>query len=251
MSSLRASADAFSAPEPSAAEYRRLVGGGDLCRFRVRVKQTDLLIAARRPLVDEALALVGAYRADLEAYIAAHPGFASALTPLPVDASAPPIVASMAAAAARAGVGPMAAVAGAIAETVGAGLAAHSPEVIVENGGDIYCASRHRRTFLLLAENSDFGALRVAVDGGGAAFGVCTSSGVLGHSLSFGRADAVMVAAPDTAFADAAATALANDIKDVGDLAGCVDSARAMDVLGVVALVGDRIAAWGAVELAA
>jgi ApbE superfamily uncharacterized protein (UPF0280 family) len=235
--------------EPLAADYRRLAASIDLVRFRIKVEQTDLLIAAERLLIDEALVLVHARRAELKAYIADHPSFASALSPLPVDALAPPIVRSMAAAAAHVEVGPMAAVAGAIAEQVGRELSALSSEIIIENGGDIYCASRRQRSFMLLAEKSAFGVLRVTIDNGGKPFGVCTSSGTSGHSLSFGRADAVMAVATDTALADAAATALTNRVQTADDLQDCIDRARSFGLLGAVAIIGDRLAAWGAVEL--
>jgi ApbE superfamily uncharacterized protein (UPF0280 family) len=143
----------------------------------------------------------------------------------------------------------MAAVAGAIAGHVGAGLAGSSAEVIVENGGDVYCRSRRRREFMLLAEASDFVGLRVAIDGAGGAFGVGTSAGRLGHSLSFGRADAVMAVAPTAALADAMATGLANGVAGPDDVEACVERARAMGARGALAVAGDRMAAWGELEL--
>ena len=68
----------------------------------------------------------------IESYIALYPGFATALTPWHSPIPAPTIIADMIKAGEITGVGPMAAVAGAIAQYVGKGLLAHSDEVIVE-----------------------------------------------------------------------------------------------------------------------
>jgi uncharacterized protein len=78
-------------------------------------------------------------RSILEEYLSQHPGFQAALTPLESDAHAPLPVQRMASAAQRVGVGPMAAVAGTMAQLAAeAGLAAGADEAIVDNGGDIY-----------------------------------------------------------------------------------------------------------------
>jgi len=143
----------------------------------------------------------------------------------------------------------MAAVAGAIAEAVGRGLLRESGEVIVENGGDVFCATARPRSFMLLAEQSAFGALSVRFDGGGRPFGVCTSAGTSGHSLSFGRADAMMVAARDTALADALATALCNRVQQPDDLRPAVEAACDLGAFGAVAIMGEHLAAFGALEL--
>ncbi len=119
----------------------------------------------------------------------------------------------MAAAAQTAGVGPMAAVAGAIAECVGRELLEFSPEVIVENGGDIFLKVSHRRTVGIFAGDSPLtGRIGIQIEARDTPLGVCTSSGTVGHSLSFGRADAVVVLAPAAALADAAATAIGNRV---------------------------------------
>ena len=90
------------------------------------------------------------------------------------------------------GVGPMAAVAGAIAEFVGEELLAYSPEVIIENGGDIYIKSLKKRVVGIYAGNSPLtGKIGLEIEGKETPIGICTSSGTVGHSLSFGRADAV------------------------------------------------------------
>ena len=155
----------------------------------------------------------------------------------------------MIAAAAVAGVGPMAAVAGAIAEYDGRGLPSGG-DLIVENGGDVFVRSAAPRELLLLAENSPFTGLRIALPPSPSPIGVGASSGTLGHSLSFGGADAVMAVAPSAALADAAATAIANTVKGVDHIEAGLARARRIGVDGVVILAGDRMAAWGDIRIA-
>ena len=94
--------------------YRRLAYRGQLISFRVTVKETDVLIHATRPLEDITKELILKYRGYIEAYIRQHPGFAKTLRPWPPGGPAPLIVKDMAAAGEKVGVGPMAAVAGAM-----------------------------------------------------------------------------------------------------------------------------------------
>ena len=142
----------------------------------------------------------------------------------------------------------MAAVAGAIAECVGEQLPG---DAVVENGGDIFVRSGRPLVFTLYAgEDSPFtGRLRFSprVD---EAFGVCTSSGSVGHSRSFGKADAVCVIAKDTAVADAAATALCNRIKQNSDLDEVVKAAAKDEgILGIIVALGEVLGVWGKVEI--
>ena len=125
--------------------YRRWVKDKDLVSFDVVVKETDLYIRAKHNLRQRALKAVLKYRTQLEKYIERHPAFLTALEPYPIEEDAPDIVKEMAEAGRKAGVGPMASVAGAIAECVGIELIAFSPEVIVENGGDIFLKSLRTR----------------------------------------------------------------------------------------------------------
>ncbi len=238
--------------------YRELHREVDLVHFQVGLKETDLDIGVRRAAFTPDLALrtsesVRRVRRDLEDYIAADPVFATTLEPHPVPDAAPAIVRAMAAASARCGVGPMAAVAGAVAQWVGRELVRFTREVIVENGGDIYLRSRRGRTIGVFAGTSPFtGTLvielpREAAEEG---LGVCTSSGTVGPSLSFGRADAAVIVAKCAVLADAVATATGNRVKGRADLEAAVDYACAIPgVLGAVAIVGPDLAAKGALTL--
>lgn len=230
--------------------YRRTVAPSGLVCFEVMVRETDLQICAERDLTTEALALVSEVRDDLEAYIARNPRFVESYVPLDVDADAPGIVRAMVAATSRVGVGPMASVAGAVAEHVARGLAEYSPEVIVENGGDIYLMGSTERTLALWAGEEGVQGVGLVVAPGQLPLGVCTSSGTIGPSKSYGEADAVTVLATDAALADAAATAIGNRVHGPGDVEAALEYARGIDgIAGVLIAIGDQLGAWGAVQL--
>jgi ApbE superfamily uncharacterized protein (UPF0280 family) len=219
--------------------------------FEVVHGETDLQVSAECDLAAEAAAVVAALREDLEGYVAAHPRFAESFVPVTVDSGAPEIVRAMAAAAETAGVGPMAAVAGAVAERVARSLAADSAEVIVENGGDVYFVGRTPRSVLLLAGDSPLsGRLAVALTAESLPCAVCTSSGTVGHSVSLGVADAVMVIAEDGALADAAATAAGNLVHGPADIERALERALGIaSVRGAVIVAGGAVGALGAVTL--
>ncbi|MBN1421660.1 MAG: UPF0280 family protein [Planctomycetes bacterium] len=229
--------------------YRARVAGGDLRTYPVRLGESDLLVSSTTDRRAEILPHLRRLRAEIERAIADEPAFATSLVPIRSPASG--IAVRMIAASERAGVGPMAAVAGAIAWAVGEGLREAGEDAIIENGGDIYIASRVERIVAIFAGPSPFSmriGIRIPADR--TPIAVCTSSGTVGPSLSFGKADAVAIAGRDGALADAAATAIANRVKAPGDLEDAVGAALAIEgVEGAVAIVGDRLAARGAIEL--
>ncbi len=233
--------------------YRHWVKGDDLVDFRVAVRETDLYLRAASDLHRKAHRLVLKYREGIEKYIGRHSDFLTSLEPVEVEAQAPKIVRAMADAARLCGVGPMAAVAGAIAEYVGEELLGFSPEIIVENGGDIYLKSRRRRTIGIFAGGSPLtGKLGLQIEPGDTPLGICTSSGTVGHSLSFGKVDAVIVLAGSATMADAAATAIGNRVSDVDDIEKAIEFAQGIGRLtGVVIIKDDRLGVWGDIKLVA
>jgi len=232
--------------------YRRWIKDDDLVSFDVAVKETDLYIRAASKLEAEAIEAVIKSRTPLEEYIKSHPLFLHSLEPCSVENDAPAIVRDMAKAARIAGVGPMAAVAGAIAEAVGKDLLAHSPEIIVENGGDIFIKiSRPRLIGVYAAASSLTGKIALEINPQETPLGVCTSSGTVGHSLSLGAADAVIALSCSTALADAAATAIGNMVRTADDINVAIEQAQAIDGLtGVIVIKDDRMGMWGSVKLA-
>lgn len=233
--------------------YRSVQHSG-LVASVVKMAETDLHILADRPVDDMALLAVAKVRAEIEGYIRQHPLFLTSLTPLPLDNMAPESVRAMLAAGLVAGVGPMAAVAGVIAEAVGRELLRQGlTEVIVENGGDLFLARTQPSVVAIYAGESRLsGKLGISLRPEQMPCGLCCSSGTVGHSLSFGRADAAAVLAASAAVADAAATRLGNEVtsRDSRSVSRAVGLAKQIEgVAGAVVIAGDHLGAWGDVEL--
>jgi len=231
--------------------YRHWIKDSGLVSFNVMVEQTDLYIRSQRNLKDKALNSVLKHRGSLEAYIKRHPIFLTTLDTYQAEAEAPAIVREMARVSQLTGVGPMAAVAGAIAEAVGRDLLAFSPEVIVENGGDIFLKISKKRLVGIYAGQSAF-TKKIALEimSKETPLGIGTSSGTVGHSLSLGSADAVVALSSSAALADAAATALGNMVKAADDISKAIEKARNIEGLrGVVIIVGDKMGVWGRVKI--
>jgi len=231
--------------------YRHWVKDNELVSFKVVVKETDLYIRATTNLEPKALKLVMKYRDMLEQYIERHPSFFTSLKPISIKDDAPAIVIRMAESAKTAGVGPMAAVAGAIAEFVGTELLAFSPEVIIENGGDIYLKSLKKRLIGIYAGKSPLtGKIALEIEGEETPMGICTSSGTVGHSLSFGKADAAIVLSKSATLADAAATAIGNLITQLSDIPLGIELAQKIEgVTGVIIIKDDKMGLWGEVKV--
>ena len=231
--------------------YRAYSGSGDLVSFRVEVKETDLFISAESDLSDKAISCVKILRAQLEKHIEKYPDFKDSLRPVSVPDDAPLVVKDMAEAAKRVDVGPMAAVAGAFAEHVGKELLKHSAQVIIENGGDVFISSKKPRTIGIYAGKSKFSEkIGIRIKAKETPCGICTSSGTVGHSLSFGRADAVAVLAKSASLADAAATAFCNRVKNKDDIDGVLGLAKkTKGIDGVLIIIGGSLGAWGSVKI--
>lgn len=231
--------------------YRSRVAATDLTRSRVVVKETDLLVLSDGDIGGLVREIVLTQRDRLERYMMADPRFKSSLLPVRVSGAAPAIVKSMAAAGAAAGVGPMAAVAGAICDAVAAGVGAGVRELILENGGDLYVATARERIIGIFSgeeEHCRHIGLRIRPES--TPLGICTSSGRIGHSLSFGDAAAATVIASSAALADAAATAVGNQVHGKHGVERGLAAAREIPgVLGVLVLRDGQVGAWGDVEM--
>jgi ApbE superfamily uncharacterized protein (UPF0280 family) len=231
--------------------YRDFKNQQRLIPFRVAVKETDLFIKALTRLDQQTRSLIVELRSEIENYIRSNPLFQESLTPLPFDPSASPIVRAMLDASSQANVGPMAAVAGAIAEWVGTSLLPQSPEVIVENGGDVFISTSESTVIEIFAGSSPFSQrIGIRLEPSTMPMGICTSSATVGPSLSFGKADAVTVVSSSTPLADAVATSIGNEIQNEDDIPAGLKMAESIPgLLGVVVLLGERMGIWGNVEL--
>lgn len=191
-------------------------------------------------------------RGQVEGYGKNRPEFLFSHSPLRMDELSPPIPRRMIVAGLEAGVGPMAAVAGAIAGYVGEGLLeAGCNEVVVENGGDIYLATKRPLVVGIYAGSSPLSArLAISLDPQEMPLGVATSSGTVGHSWSYGVADAACIVAKDPALADALATALGNRVVDEENLEEALDWALGIKgAIGALVIVGRKLAVKGKIRL--
>lgn len=189
-----------------------------------------------------ATAAIRRQRERLEAYIGRHPEFRTSLVPPGLLPEAPEIARRMAQAAGRTGIGPMAAVAGTIAQLAAeAALAAGATEAIVENGGDIYLASNREVAVGLHAGDGPIGdSLAFAVPPERMPLAICSSSSRMGHSLSLGDCDLATVVAADASLADAAATLAANLVRKAEDIDAALAKIMAIHGVGGVLLVKDE-----------
>jgi ApbE superfamily uncharacterized protein (UPF0280 family) len=230
--------------------YRNIVASGLDC-WSTQHKETELFICAGKPLKNEALAAVLKLRRVFDDYISRNPGFETSLAPVEPEPNANPVIAQMCRAAFAAGVGPMAAVAGAFAAYVGEELLKNTDRVIIENGGDIFMYTGDVRTAAIYAGESPLSMkLGIEADSREMPVSVCTSSGTVGPSLSFGKADAAAVVSRDACLADACATRLGNELKTPGDIQKALEIIYGIEgVMGAVAVMGDKCGAIGDIEL--
>ncbi len=231
--------------------YRRRARTKDLVSFQVAVKETDLWVSAERSLENETRDLILDHRHQLERYIQSHPDFLTTLQPYPQDPYAPSLVRDMIEATRGVGVGPMASVAGAIAQYVAKGLQQWTDQVIVENGGDIFLKANRPVTVSIFAGESPLsGKIGLVIPNEKMPLGICSSSATVGHSLSAGVADLVCLLSPSAVLADGAATALGNRIKSKTDLEKVATWADQIEgIMGGLVIVRDKMATWGEIEL--
>ena len=231
--------------------YRRSMHADDLIYFRVVLKETDLYIGADRDLYKESLDAVTQFRRELEAYIALDPTFQTSLVPITLSETAPQIAVRMAIAALSCNVGPMAAVAGAFSQMLAEKIGHLSKNLLIENGGDLYLKTDRPRVVSLYAgENKFKDKIKVAVSPGKSPLSICSSSGTFGHSLSFGKADAVTIFSENAFLADAAATSICNDVRSASDISSAIDRAMSIKgITGVIVIIEDKMGICGDIEL--
>ncbi|MBE0477804.1 UPF0280 family protein [Candidatus Aerophobetes bacterium] len=231
--------------------YRKLIQSKDLISFKVRIKESDLFILCDKKLVRETEEALLKYRQDIERYIYFNPCFRETLKSFTIEENMPPIVKCMSEASKKAGVGPMAAVAGAIAEFVGKDLLTCCKQVIVENGGDIFMRiTRQRKVGIYAGDSPLSGRIALQIEPDETPLGICTSAGSFGHSLSLGEADAVVILSSDTALADATATAVGNIIKEEKDIKRGLKFLRNISgIKGGLIVRGEKLGAWGKLNI--
>jgi ApbE superfamily uncharacterized protein (UPF0280 family) len=184
----------------------------------------------------------------LEEYIDRHADFADSFEPVELRDDAPEVAQRMAQAARLVGVGPMAAVAGAMAQFAAqAALEAGASEVIVDNGGDIYLQITKPALIGLWAGAAELAdRLGFSLQAHDTPISICSSSGQMGHSKSLGKCHLATVVARDAAMADAAATQAANLVTTVEDVDSALKRIACIEgVEGVMIIKNDRVGLAG------
>ena len=238
--------------------YRNIPANQRFSGIEISRFETDLWIAVAGGTVEANLYnyvndVIISLRDDLYRYRQRCPEFFASLEPLPFDENASAVVQKMLNAGIKARVGPMAAVAGAFAEEIGIAIKQkfHVPELIIENGGDIFLDITEPVVVSVYAGGSplsDKVALRVPPEY--SPLGICSSSGKFGHSKSFGNADVVTISCRDTATADAFATAFGNRIHSADDIKNLIAESNTIDsILSALIIADEKIGIQGKFEL--
>lgn len=231
--------------------YRSLINKDNLISYNVKIAESDLLISSDTDLSDDALRSLIKHRHSLESYIENHHDFKDSLLPLPLDHLASSIVRDMLTKSKICGVGPMAGVAGAIAEFVGFDLLDKTENIIIENGGDIFIKTNNNLIVSVYAGESPLSYnVNFVVKPGETPMGICTSSATVGPSINFGKADAVCVISPSATLSDAAASAIGNKVKSRKDIKMALDyGIKIQGIAGIIIIIGKDLGITGKVEL--
>jgi len=234
--------------------YRNIMNHERFRFFNIIHKETDLWIGVSHSdytikFTEFCEKQLNYYRSILERYIIEYPEFQQSMNPLHIKTKDSQIIDLMFSASANANVGPMAAVAGAMCEIIGQNIMTrYSPhELIIENGGDIFVNVADELLVQFYAgKNTNFRNLALSIPGNTNYLGICTSSGMFGHSVSHGKADSVTVVCKSPALADAWATSLCNKINTKEDIEFIISKAKkCMGILSVIAVKDDKIGVFG------
>jgi len=217
-------------------------------RKKVEIRETIATIISDKEFIPIGEQEIFRQRFYIEDYIRQDPLFLHTLEPYEVSPEAPEIVRRMTKAGTRVGVGPMASVAGAIAEfAVRAMVGAGATHALVDNGGDIAMHISRPVIVGIYAGDIKIRNIGLKFQPAGAIVGVCTSSATIGQSLSLGNADAATVISKDVILADAAATSLGNSLnkKNRKSIKDVMDSLMIDEIDGMIAIMEDIMGVCG------
>lgn len=220
----------------------------ELIRERFQLKETIVTITAQeKDQIEAAKEEIAFQRALLEEFIREDPFFVLTLEPYDrAIGEAPKIVRDMVKAGAAVGIGPMSSVAGTIARfALGAMIRAGATHAIVDNGGDVALVADRPVLMGVYAGPSPLKNLAFEIPPRDRPLGICTSSGTVGPSISFGYADAAVVVSENVSLSDAAATALGNAVGEDSPLAEAFDVVDRPGISGAMVIRGEEMALWG------
>lgn len=220
----------------------------DILREHFQLRETIVTISAREQRhIEAAKKSIREQRKYLENFIEKDPFFQLTFEPYDLGTDdAPDIVRQMTKSSAVFGIGPMSAVAGTIAKfAVEAMMDAGATYALVDNGGDISILNDCPVLVGIYAGASPIKDLAFEVPSRTTPLGICTSSGTVGPSISFGCADAATVISQNPALADAAATALGNMVQANNLLKECFKAIDRPGIDGALVIRGENMAMWG------
>lgn len=238
--------------------YRNQFNTKRFSGFEIKYRETDLWIGVNpeffKPEMEQVvLNKIKDLRGKLDNYIQSEPFFKKSLKPFQPGKSAPTEAIEMAQAAAKAGIGPMSTVAGLFAREVSNEIIQNFSveELVIENGGDIFALLKNELVLSVFAGDSPLSErIGLEITTETSPLGICTSAGTVGPSLSYGKADAVMVIAEDVLVADAFATAFGNKIKSPDDVEKVINQAENYpEILSLLIICEDKIGVWGEFEI--
>lgn len=226
--------------------------------FEISYLETDLWIGVDtgsfQPKIKElALAKIKSLRNKFDEYIKAEPFFKKSLKPFHPTEIAPSEAIEMAVAAEKVGIGPMSAVAGLFAREIGEEIIQNFSvnELVIENGGDIFALLNKELVLSIFAGESILSErIGLVIPAEKSKLGICTSAGTVGPSISYGKADAVVVVSEDVLIADAFATAFGNKVKTPNDVEKVIkQSEKYPEILSLLIICEDKIGIRGDYEM--
>jgi len=219
-----------------------------LIRQHFQDKETIVtIIAEKEDFIKAAIDEIENKRKDIQKYIQKDNFFKVTFEPYQIKNKAPEIIKKMCDSSSKFNLGPMSTVAGIIAEySLKAMIRKGAKNAIVDNGGDIALISDRTLTIGIHTGNKKTNKLAFEIPATNKILGICTSSGKIGHSFSFGNTDASIVISEDLALADAAATALGNSVKNKEDIQ---KSFKILEnkkgIQGSIVFIDEKIGIWG------
>ncbi len=220
----------------------------DVVRVRFEAGETAVAVVADKRFISHAIDGVLRARADIERQITLDPFFLTTFEPYDRALAENEAAVRMCDASEAVGIGPMACVAGAVAQAgLEAMVARGCRHGWIDNGGDIALILEEPTTIEVFSDPETCNAVAFEMRTLGKMMGVCSSSGKLGHSISLGQSDISVAVADSAVLADAMATAIGNAahadhgletaFADVSSVDGFIGGMVMLD--GAVGIVGD------------
>ena len=229
--------------------YRDQMNVKGLNRYHINVDESDLLIFANRLDVENTKKYLIRCREEINKAIQIDQSFYESYKPIESNPKYSKIAKDMISASKHFNVGPMAAVAGAISLYLGRNIKKYNDDVIIENGGDLYINVKSKRYINIFTKDIVYKDKLNIVIRDKSEVSICTSSSKLGHSKSFGNSDAVVIKAKNAVFADAAATAFGNKVKNKDDIEAVLFEAKKNRYIqGIVIIIDGVMGVWGDIE---